>query len=225
MKLRHDRLWNFIRVEEYKPGFCLTVSYWNALARKDQNQFHCFSVQVDPHDPGRPLVVVHVPPMEKSVVPSSMVDPEHVEDAASIADSGPEAHDERVIGADGTISLERILVNTINVRTRQKLWQLKEELKAKLGLKDGGPSLQAGSPAVLAVPILQPCLTSEQMFVTVDTHSGLLLAHVPAHEKNPYMSEIQSCLNDDRSRLDFLVSQLRHVDSPRFFLPAGPVPG
>ena len=36
-----------------------------------------------------------------------------------------------------------------------------------------------GSPAVLHLPILSPCLRSEQLLITVDTHTGNLQAHIP----------------------------------------------
>lgn len=41
----------------------------------------------------------------------------------------------------------------------------------------------AGSPAVLHIPILQPCMISEELLITVDTHSGHFLAHVPQFGK------------------------------------------
>ena len=54
-----------------------------------------------------------------------------------------------------------------------------------LDLGDVEASLH-GSPAVLSVPILQPCLRSEQLLITIDTHTGVFQAHVPQHEDNPF---------------------------------------
>jgi hypothetical protein len=34
-KLCYERLGDSVRVEEYRPGLCLTVSYWRQLAAKD----------------------------------------------------------------------------------------------------------------------------------------------------------------------------------------------
>lgn len=45
----------------------------------------------------------------------------------------------------------------------------------------------AGSPAVLHIPILQPCMISEELLITVDTHSGHFLAHVPQFGKYKQM--------------------------------------
>ena len=71
----------------------------------------------------------------------------------------------------------------------------------------------SGSPAVLSVPILQPCLRSEQLLITVDTHTGVLMAHIPQYENQcpqPLMTELQACLNGQQSKqLDHLISELR----------------
>ena len=66
-----------------------------------------------------------------------------------------------------------------------------------------------GTPPVLSIPILQPCLRSEQLLVTIDTHTGVFTVHVPQYEDNPYVQDIQQCLNEDKSKLETLVSQLR----------------
>ena len=62
-RLCAERLGEFIRVEEYILGRALTVSYWRELTARDPNveQGHRLSVQVDSHDPAKPLVVVHTP--------------------------------------------------------------------------------------------------------------------------------------------------------------------
>ena len=66
-----------------------------------------------------------------------------------------------------------------------------------------------GSPAILSVPVLQPCLRAEQLLVTVDTHTGMLQCHVPQYDA-PLMPELQTALNGDHSRLPTLVSELRY---------------
>ena len=89
------------------------------------------------------------------------------------------------------ISLERILVHSIYVRTRQRLAELNVDLKKRLNLGDLEPTLH-GSPAVLSIPILEYCLRSEQLLVTVDTHTGVYLASVCLYESNPYVQDIQA---------------------------------
>ena len=106
--------------------------------------------------------------------------------------------------------MERLLVHSIYVRTKRRLFELKKEIQRRLNLGDVEATLH-GSPAVLSVPILQPCLRSEQLLVTIDTHTGIFLAHVPQYEDNSIAADIQSNLNTaERGQLETLVSQLRH---------------
>ena len=56
--------------------------------------------------------------------------------------------------------------------------KLKQELQPKLGHQQAECLVQ-GSPAVLHLPILFPCLRSEQLLITVNTHTGSLQAHIP----------------------------------------------
>lgn len=67
----------------------------------------------------------------------------------------------------------------------------------------------AGSPAILSVPILQPCLRAELLLVTVDTHTGMLQCHVPQYDA-PLVPELTTALNGDHSRLPTLISELRY---------------
>ncbi|MCL4130060.1 UNVERIFIED_CONTAM: hypothetical protein GTU68_032439, partial [Idotea baltica] len=60
------------------------------------------------------------------------------------------------------------------------------------------------------VPILQPCFRSDQLLITVDTHTGILLAHVPQYENFPRITDLQNSLNTDKSKLDELISELRY---------------
>lgn len=66
-----------------------------------------------------------------------------------------------------------------------------------------------GTPAVLTIPILSPCLRAEQVHITVDTHTGMLRCHVPKHLECPIVPELQSALNNDYSKLSNHVSELR----------------
>jgi len=67
----------------------------------------------------------------------------------------------------------------------------------------------AGSPAILSVPILQPCLRAELLLVTVDTHTGMLQCHIPQYDA-PLVPELTAALNGDHSRLPTLISELRY---------------
>lgn len=137
----------------------------------------------------------------------------------------------RAIRSD-QLSMECLLVHTIYIRTRSRLSELKQELQTML--KDVECELRisfsflffiwewlkkinfnnilgtlAGSPAILSVPILQPCLRAELLLVTVDTHTGMLQCHVPQYDA-PLVPELTTALNGDHSRLPTLISELRY---------------
>ena len=208
-RLCQDRLRDSIRVEEYILGRALTVSYWRELATSGQSDATHqdswrLSVQVDPHDPRRPLMVVHSPTLSLA--------------EAQLAETS--IRTER-------LSVESLLVHTIYVRTRARLTGLKLAVQEKLRLGEVEAGLH-GSPAVLSIPLLHPLLRSEQLLVSVDTHSGLFLAHVPQYPTNPFSPQIQSCLNSDQAQLAGLVTQLRYwitarrVEKTLQQLPASP---
>ncbi|KAI4496983.1 hypothetical protein M0802_007931 [Mischocyttarus mexicanus] len=184
LRLIRDRLDEHIHVDDYSPGKCLSISYWRELTSKDPRSElgYKLTVQVDQHDPARPLAVVHVPSLGSK--------------ESEIAD--------RAIRSD-QLSMECLLVHTIYIRTRSRLSELKQELQAML--KDVECTL-AGSPAILSVPVLQPCLRAELLLVTVDTHTGMLQCHVPQYDA-PLVPELTAALNGDHSRLPTLISELR----------------
>ena len=206
MRLCQDRLGQYIRVEEYILGRALTISYWRELASKGEaaDTGWRMSVQVDPHSPDRPLMVVHTPALTAK--------------EAELA--------ERSIRTE-RLSVESLLVHTIYVRTRARLAELRAEVQRRLKLGDVEATLH-GSPAVLSVPILQPCLRSEQLLISVDTHTGIFLAHVPQYPANPFSPQIQLCLNGDQAQLEGLVTELRYwitgrrVEKTLQQLPASP---
>ncbi|KAF7268704.1 mediator complex subunit 14 isoform X1 [Rhynchophorus ferrugineus] len=192
LRLMRDRLDDHIHVDEYIPGKCLTVSYWRELTTKGKELSnkdlrselgYKLTIQVDQHDPARPLAVLHIPSLGNK--------------ESEIAD--------RAIRSE-VLSMERLLVHTIYVRTRSRLNDIKLELQGML--KDVECTLQ-GSPAILSVAILQPCLRAEQLLITVDTHTGMLQSHVPQYDP-PLIPEINNVLNGDHSKLPSYISELRY---------------
>ncbi|KAJ3641160.1 hypothetical protein Zmor_027677 [Zophobas morio] len=191
LRLMRDRLDDHIHVDEYVPGKCLTVSYWRELTSKGKESAnkdlrselgYRLTIQVDTHDPARPLAVLHVP---------------------SLGNKESEVAD-RAIRSE-ILSMERLLVHTIYVRTRSRLTDIKLEIQTML--KEVECNLQ-GSPAILSVAILQPCLRAEQLLITVDTHTGMLQCHVPQYEP-PLIPELNNALNGDHAKLPVLISELR----------------
>jgi len=185
-RLCHERLTGLVRVEEYRPGRALTVSYWRERKQVGSAEVgYRFSVQVDVNDLSQPLIVLHAPPLE----------------------AGDARQAEQAIRSS-RISLEGLLVHSIHIRTKALLKELKEEVERRLDLGDVEASLH-GSPALLSVPILQPCLRSELLVVSVDTHTGVFLAHVSQYENDPVSEDIEHALNSDKRNLEGLVSRLR----------------
>ncbi|XP_069951708.1 mediator of RNA polymerase II transcription subunit 14-like isoform X2 [Cherax quadricarinatus] len=115
---------------------------------------------------------------------------------------------ERAIRTDH-LSIERLLVHTIYLRTKARLSELKQDMDSKLGT-DAEKCQLSGSPAMLHVPVLQPNLRSEQLLITVDTHTGVLLPHVPQYDNCPKIPDLQHALNNDKSKVDDLISELRY---------------
>lgn len=181
LRLCRDRLEGYIRVEEYQAGNRLVVGYWRDHTTKE-NQGYKVCVQMDPSDSSKPLQVTHVPSLSNK--------------DAVLAD--------QAIKSD-YLSIEKLLIHTVHVRTKLKLSELSDLLKPKLGFPE---CVISGSPAVLHVPILQPCMLSEELLVTVDTHTGYYLAHIPQFEP-PMIEEVQNSLNNDLNKLESVITELR----------------
>lgn len=103
-------------------------------------------------------------------------------------------------------SLVCFQVHTIYLRTKRRLAELKEELEAALG---GVECSLQGSPVILSVPVLVPCLRAEHLLITVDTHTGMLQCHVPQYDP-PLLPELQTALNTDRAKVPGLLTELRY---------------
>jgi mediator of RNA polymerase II transcription subunit 14 len=162
-RLCQERLGELIRVEEYVTGRSLTISYWKDLASRELKSDLGYRVTAQVCTShaggsdviGKPLQILHNPPL--STKDSEMA--------------------EQSIRSDH-LSLEKLLTHTIYMRTRTRLSELKVELQPKLGHQQADCVVQ-GSPPVLHLPILSPCLRSEQLLITVDTRTGSLQAHIP----------------------------------------------
>lgn len=121
LKLKVDRLDDDVDVDEYVPGEKLTVSYWRALSASDlppnaggseaQADFGFrLTVQTDPNNKARPLAVLHLPSLG-------------AKESAEVA--------ERAVRSD-VISMERLLVHTIYIRSLSRLADVKAEFQTFL---------------------------------------------------------------------------------------------
>lgn len=190
LRLCRDRLDDNIHVEEYVIGSKLTVSYWRELSgSKDGNKSEMryrISIQADPTNS---LAVFHMPTTSLGMKDSETVVREKIELAVRM------------------LSMERLLVHTVYFRSVARLNEIQTEFKNFM--KDVDSNLQ-GTTAILTIPVLQPCLRAEQIHITVDTHTGRYHCHVPKHIDCPIMTEMQSALNSDHSKLPNLVTELRY---------------
>ncbi|XP_052862208.1 mediator of RNA polymerase II transcription subunit 14 isoform X2 [Anopheles cruzii] len=186
LRLMRDRLDDHIHVDEYIVGSKLTVSYWRELTNKDPKSElgYRLTIQTDPNDCSKQLAILHVPSIGSK--------------EADIAD--------RAVRSD-LLSMERLLVHTVYVRSLARLNDVKTELQHFL--KDVEYNIH-GTPAMLTVPVLNPCLRAEHIYITVDTHTGMLRCHVPKHLDCPIMPDMQHALNNDWSKLQHLISELRY---------------
>ncbi|XP_063699988.1 mediator of RNA polymerase II transcription subunit 14 [Culicoides brevitarsis] len=187
LRLCRDRLDDHIHVDDYVPGNKITVSYWRELSNRDPRSEvgYKLTVQADPIDGAKPLAVYHVP---------------------SIGGTKESEVADRAVRSD-MLSMERLLVHTVYIRSLARLNDLKAEFQ--MFMKDTEFLLQ-GTPAILTIPVLTPCLRAEQVHITVDTHSGRLHCHVPKHMDCPFMAEMETALNNDTSKLPALISELRY---------------
>lgn len=184
MRLCSERLGDYLQVE-YVPGNNLTLYYWRDLHHRGETAAdvgYRLTVQVHSSDHTRPLHIQHTPQL-----------------------SSKEAQQTDQAFKSDQLSIEKLLVHTVYIRTKQRLNELKLDIQKRL------PSAECtvvGSPAVLHVPILHPCLRSEELLISIDTHKGTFLTHVPQYEP-PMIGEIQQSLNGDRSKFNALISELR----------------
>lgn len=121
LKLKVDRLDDDVEVDEYVPGEKLTVAYWRALSAREMPantgsgaaladfDFR-LTVQTDPNNKARPLSVVHLPSLGEK-------------ESAEVAD--------RAVRSD-VISMERLLVHTIYIRSLSRLADVKAEFQTFL---------------------------------------------------------------------------------------------
>jgi mediator of RNA polymerase II transcription subunit 14 len=108
IRLARDRLDDNIRVDNYVAGTKLTISYWRELAVKDSKAELGFrlTVQTDPSNNAKPLAVLHIPSIERS----------------------KESEVARAIRSD-LLSMERLLVHTVYLRSLVRLNDLKVEFQ------------------------------------------------------------------------------------------------
>lgn len=184
-RLIKDRMGDSICVEKYDIGKCLSLSYWRDPNRRDRSQdalLFRLSVHVAEDDDGRPLQISHFPSMSP-------------EESSKVGQAIKSNH----------LSMERLLIQTIEVRGLAKLKDLAKDLQR---FTEGACEIR-DLPIALHVPLLEPSMDSEKLRVMVDCQRGNLLASVPTSKDLQEVDELEDALNGDRKNLDRLVRNLR----------------
>ncbi|XP_072035034.1 mediator of RNA polymerase II transcription subunit 14-like isoform X2 [Amphiura filiformis] len=175
-RLIRERWGEHVMIEKYMAGQCLTLAYWRAqsFGNDGKQEKYTLSVGIDSSDAAKPLQVNHEPPLPTE-------EAEHVNQA---------------IRCD-RLSIERLLVETVLVRSKIKLQELQTVLQRDLIFTK---STIEGTPALLYLPIVEPCSPAEYLTVSVDLQTGVLQPNI-AHCETGLLEEIEECLNSDPSKL------------------------
>ncbi|XP_076466284.1 mediator of RNA polymerase II transcription subunit 14-like isoform X3 [Babylonia areolata] len=181
-RLMRERLGDSIAVEQYMLSKSLVISYWRDNSRRDRHDTTVYklSVQVCEDDDGKPLQVTHQPAMS--------------------------AEESRKVGLairSDHLSIEKLLMQTIEVRTHSKLKELAKDFQR---IVEGQCEVR-DLPVALHVPVLMPCMSSEVLRIAVNVQTGAFMASVPAFDHA--VGDIEDCLNGDKRGLEKLLSKLR----------------
>lgn len=180
LRLARDRLGKHVQVDQYVPGRTLTVSYWRELGCE---LGYRVTIQAEATSPGKSLAAVHIPQLGAQQEAA----------AAKALSARP-------------LSMERLLVTVIHVRSRARLGDLKT-LLTQMGIE----CALGGSPCTLACSLLLPCLRAEQLLVAVGVHCGQLRCHVPQYPKAPISAALPAALAAaDATKLVPLLADLRY---------------
>ena len=159
VRLIRERLKEFLWIDDFQTGVKLTTSYWR------QNQSGRIAgpgmklvIQVDSQDSRKPLQVTHIPEIELD----------------------NDRHAPATMKSDH-LSFERLLIQTTHERSKAHLMKLQKTLSEN---KIEDTSL-SGCPPVLEITLLEPCMLSEKLLISVDTLTGLFMAHVPQFDDCP----------------------------------------
>lgn len=184
-RLIHHRLGECVRIDEYNAGRSLTISYWRDTPKKEGKLFPAssfkLSIHVDEVEPCRPLQVTHIPQIQGS-------------ESTKVAQAIRSEH----------LSVEKLLIHTIQVRSTSQLLELERDFRILVP----GPCEVRDLPCVLYVPVLYPCMDSEKLCVAVNILTGAYL--VSLGQKQTKITEgIEESLNGDRRDLRRWLSKLR----------------
>lgn len=170
LRLIRERMGDNIRIDEYTVGRCLVVSYWRDQTKKDKQDpvVYKLKVHVSEEDEGKPLQISHSPVM-----------------------SAEESHRVGLAIKSNHLSIERLLMQTIEVRIHAKLKDLSKEFQKYVI----GQCEMKDLPIALHVPVLNPTLEFEHLRVMMDSQRGSILASLCGIEGVQEVQELEEFLN------------------------------
>ncbi|GFR84683.1 mediator of RNA polymerase II transcription subunit 14 [Elysia marginata] len=187
-RLMNDRLRDSIRIEEYSLSKSLSISYWRDQLKREKNQenftIYKLSVHVCEEDEGKPLQISHQPEMSAS-----------------------ECRKVGLAIKSDHLSIEKLLMQTIEVRTHSKLKELARELQR---LVDGKCEVR-DMPVALHVCVLSPCMSSEVLRISIDIQTGAYMCSVPLFGpgEQPAIQAIEDALNGEKRGVEKLLVKLK----------------
>ncbi|VDP11937.1 unnamed protein product [Soboliphyme baturini] len=150
-------------VDEYVRGQRLVITYWKdhiyTPGPKQQNELetaksvpiinHKLIIYTSQDDPNKPLQVQHMPKSDLLDLPTSI--------------------------SCQKLSLENLLADTVLVRIRHRLQQLKERIEFCLGIE----CEIVGQLPSLLVHLVDPCTKTEILFIVINFFTGRFISDVP----------------------------------------------
>jgi len=186
IKLRNERLGDVISIDNYTVGKSLQLGYWRNKTTENGCGY-AVTVQVNPDDARKPLFISHSPLIEYSGRSKEL--------------------DIRTNLKSEKLSIEKLLVETAQTRS---VIALDSVLAAFPGAKS--TCALRGTPPVLSISILEPCVPSEMLNVAVSIRTGNYQLSIPVFPSCDILSEMEGILNglDSRwSQIDLLLAKLR----------------
>ncbi|XP_071839301.1 mediator of RNA polymerase II transcription subunit 14-like isoform X3 [Apostichopus japonicus] len=183
-RLVRERWGEHVTVEKYIPGQSLTLAYWRAqnLNSTKKQEHYKVVVCIDNSDAAKPLQIIHNPTLD-------------AENAGRICSTSIKCE---------RLSIERLLVETILVRSRTKLGSLKQKLE-----KIHVDATVGGTPPLLYIPLTASSEDADDdIRVSIDLQTGMLEPSV-AHCDDAMIDDIDISLTSDLSKLPNLLTKIR----------------
>lgn len=179
-KLINDKWRQYLVVNKYEEGSRLVISYW-----KDQSNEYSITIRVNESDPTDVLEVVHIPSLSscsiKEVLRASSVD---------------------------HLTIEKLLMDTIQCRTRARLEKLEYQLRRRVEVPVSPIVTDDGNR--LIVPLLVPGEMSERLDISIDPQTGDLMPLLPGAPERDLDNLIET-FQTNQDHLSDIINNLRYT--------------